>query len=131
MGRTVSQAGHMKTHTDALKTARREWLTPMDGNHQGDIVSVARHADASDETVLLFMNLSTNGERANTFRLDPVTQGRIDPEAKYQVTDLMDGSWGKTKLWSKARKGKDLIEQGVFADLAPYQIQALRLQKVR
>ncbi len=130
MKRWMGQAGHMKTHVDALKTNRREFLDRVDGSRSDDVVAMARHADGSDQTVLVFTNLSNNGERTNQFRLDDVTKGRIDPNATYQARDLMGNDWGKGNLWPAPIKGSDLINNGVFVKLNPYQIQALILDKV-
>lgn len=130
MKRWVDQAGYMKTHVDALKTSRREFLNTAGGETSYDIVAAARHADGSDQTVLLFTNLSNTGDRSNRFRLDDVTRGRIDPGAKYQVRDLMGQDWGKASLWPSPISGQELLDKGVFVKLTPYQIQALILEKV-
>jgi hypothetical protein len=130
MKRWVDQAGYMKTHVDALKTSRREFLNTAGGETSYDIVAAARHADGSDQTVLLFTNLSNTGDRSNRFRLDDVTRGRIDPSAKYQVRDLMGQDWGKATLWPTPISGQELLDKGVFVKLTPYQIQALLLEKV-
>jgi hypothetical protein len=33
-------------------------------------------------------------------------------------------------VWPQARRGSDLLDNGVFVRLQPYQIQALKLEKV-
>ncbi|MFO0728879.1 MAG: alpha-amylase family glycosyl hydrolase [Myxococcota bacterium] len=130
MKRWVDQAGKLKTSVDALKTARREFLETKSGAASYDILAVARHADASAQTVLLFTNFSNNGDRSNTFQLDPVTVSRIDPEANYQVRNLMAEDGGKKGLWPEPKKGAELLSDGVYVKLSPYQIQALLLEKV-
>ncbi|MBK7864094.1 MAG: hypothetical protein IPJ65_36945 [Archangiaceae bacterium] len=122
------RAGRAKNTDPSLATVLRAPLN-ADG-FNANILAIARHAD--DPMVpgtLVFTNLANAAERSNNFHLDGITQSRIEPGASYQATDLM-AEHPDQPLWPSAVKGSDLLANGVFVKLQPYQIQALKLEKV-
>ena len=76
----------------------------------------------------MFTNLANSGTMANTFRLDGETRARIDPNGWYEARDLMSANPDEN-LWGRRIKGSDLLNDGVYVKLAPYQIQALKLER--
>lgn len=124
----MRRAGEAKNTDPALKTVLR---TPLraDGPN-GNILGMARHADDPQVPgTLVFANLANRDERTNTFRLDDRTRSRIDPNAWYQAKDLMSANPG-ANVWPNSIRGSDLLNGGVYVRLQPYQIQALKLERV-
>jgi len=124
----MRRAGEAKNTDPSLKTVLRTRLWSKGPNH--NIVAMARHAD--DKKVpgtLVFANLANKDELSNTFRLDDETKKRIDPNGWYQVRDLMSTD-PRRHLWPERVRGSELMDQGVYVKLLPYQIQALKLEKV-
>lgn len=130
MSRTIARAGRIKNAEPALRTANRARLTPVNGQPNGSIAALARHADGADgQVALVFGNFHNTDAKEEVFRLDDATRARIDPERDYQARDLMSSD-PTAPRWPAPRKGADLLAHGVYVRLAPYQIQALALDAV-
>ncbi len=124
----VARAGRARNEDPSLKTALREplWADGFERN----ILGMARHADdRSIPGTLVFTNLANGDVIQNRFNLDGETRSRIDPNAEYRARDLMSKT-PDANVWGRTIKGADLIRDGVFVKLSPYQIQALKLERV-
>ncbi|MBK8011538.1 MAG: hypothetical protein IPK13_09315 [Deltaproteobacteria bacterium] len=134
---TIARAGRARRDQPALKSDQRAWLQRMDGATDETLLAFARHADldatdpaAEHSTVLVFANMEGESERESVFRLDGETQERIDPNKQYNVRNILSPRADK-QLWAAARSGRSIIEEGVYAKLDPYEVQALVLEEVR
>lgn len=122
------RAGTAKQSDPSLRTTLRERLY-ADGP-EGNILGMARHADdPSVPGTLVLVNLANAHERTNKFWLDGVTRSRIDPNGWYQARDLMSKNAG-ANVWGEWKRGQDLLDHGVYAKLTPYQIQALKIERM-
>jgi hypothetical protein len=123
------KAGWAKNTFPALQTTLQRDLYSQWGD-QPDVLAIARHADdRNQDTVLLFANLSQTLWREQKYWLDDETKSRIDPNAYYQAKDVMSWNPGRG-LWDNPIRGQDLINDGVWVNLSPIQIQALKLERV-
>jgi hypothetical protein len=124
----MKRAGDAKNTDPSLKTVLRTRLYAV--TQEDHILGVARHAD--DKSVpgtLVFTNLANGDSMTNTFKLDDETRSRIDPNGWYEVKDEMAARDPSKDLWPNWTKGQDLLNNGVFVKLAPYQIQALKIER--
>jgi hypothetical protein len=125
---TVRRAGEAKVNDPSLRTVLTEPLG-ADGP-EGNILAMARHADdKSIPPTLVFTNLANGSTLTNKFWLDDESRSRIDPDAWYWARDLMSDNPGQN-AWPANIRGADLLNNGVFVQLRPYQIQALKLERV-
>ena len=79
---------------------------------------------ASSEVVLAFVNLDRDNARSGTFDLSPESKQDflgIGNERLYNITNLAAFSELQRDkfLWTEARTGKDLLENGIFVKLNP------------
>ncbi|MHB8875640.1 MAG: alpha-amylase family protein [Myxococcaceae bacterium] len=130
-GRSVYQAFarclQARRSSPALQGCRRAWLRPRSGTEESELLALARHPPgATGRVVFVFCNLSGRSERAQLFALDGATVGLLEPERLYQVRDLLAGA-GDGALWPSPLSGAQLAAGGIYARLAPYQLQALEL----
>ncbi len=129
VAKVKGRAGRAKNKLAALQDDNRYWLSPTKGGQDKKLLAMARYADdKSENPVLVFGNFDNGATRHNRFELDPKTRERIDPNAYYNVYDAMSDKPNKA-VWTKPKKGSDLIEQGVYARLGAYQVQVLELRK--
>lgn len=150
---TIARTGRARRDEPALKSDRRAWLERMDGATDETLLAFARHADIGaetnadadadanvnvnvntrstaekgDPTVLVFANMENDAERTATFRLDDETRNRIDPDRQYNVRNLLSARANES-LWAAPRSGRSLLEEGIYAKLEPYEVQALVLE---
>jgi hypothetical protein len=123
----MKRAGEAKNSDPSLMTSLRTRIYP--DSNMPQLLGVARHADdRSVPGTLVIANLANNDRLTNKFWLDDETRSRIDPNAMYEVRDEMSPDQGRN-LWPTLRRGQDLLDQGIFVDLMPYQIQALKIEK--
>lgn len=129
--KTFRRAGKARRGLAALGDDNRAWLQPRDGQQDINLVAVSRFPDADKEgaVVLLFANLADQHQRENSFVLDAETRRRIDPDRRYQVRDLMADDAFR-QIWDPPRTGRELMDEGIFCSLRPYQIQCLILEPV-
>ncbi|MBN2358993.1 MAG: hypothetical protein JXR83_06040 [Deltaproteobacteria bacterium] len=128
---TYARVGRARRKLAALQDDNRAWLRPKVGGPDGDIVALSRWPDRgkSGEVTFVFGNLDNDQTRENAFWLDDETRGRIDPGKRYQIRDLMaDDSF--SGIWDPPKSGRELLDQGIFCRLRPYQIQVLKLETV-
>jgi glycosidase len=124
----MKRAGEAKNNDPSLKTLLRTRL--FANSNESHILGMARHADdRSVPGTLVFANLANGDTMTNTFMLDDETKSRIDPNGMYEVKDEMSAQDRSADLWPNWIKGSDLINNGVFVKLSPYQIQALKIEK--
>lgn len=124
----MSRAGRARSDDPSLRTVLRERLYADGPEH--NILAVARHADdRALPGTLVFANLANADVMQNKFWLDGETRARIDPDGTYQARDLMSKT-PDANLWSRPIKGSELLANGLFVKLNPYQIQALKLDRV-
>jgi glycosidase len=124
----MRRAGDAKNSDPSLHTTLRTPLSAAGDNP--NILAMSRHAD--DRNVigtLVFANLANADVRSNVFWLDDETKSRLDPTGNYQARDLMSLSPGSA-VWAQPITGHDLMNNGVYVKLDPYQIQALKLERV-
>lgn len=123
----MARAGRARAEDPSLQTVLR---TPLRADSREEhLVAMARHADdRSLPGTLVFTNLANSGTMANKFWLDDETRGRIDPNGWYEARDLMSTN-PDANVWGRRIKGSDLLNDGVYAKLAPYQVQALKLER--
>ena len=125
----VGRAGKARAQLPALQDDNRFFLRPADGNVDRDLLAVARRADDPNEKLsLVLANLSNDRTRENTFVLDDETKKRMDPAKRYRVRDLMSAH-PRQSLWKPPRTGADVLQNGIFARLDPYQVQVLVLEE--
>jgi glycosidase len=127
----LRRAGTAKTDVPALQDDNRTFLDPRVGGADPDILAISRYADAGKpgNPVLVFANMNNGMTRENSFNLDSNTKARLDPSKHYQVRDLMADN-PDAALWNKPMTGQDLMNNGIYAKLAPYQTQALEIYEV-
>lgn len=128
---TYSRVGRARRKLPALQDDNRAWLRTKAGGPDNDIVALSRWPDRGKpgEVTFVFGNLNNCQTRENAFWLDDETRGRIDPNKRYQIRDLMaDDSF--SGVWDPPRTGRELLDQGIFCKLRPYQIQVLKLETV-
>lgn len=127
----LRRAGAAKTSLPALKDNNRAFLDARHGK-DNDLLAMARFPDSTKKgnPVIVFANFNNGRTRENAFNLDAETLRRIDPNKRYQVRDLMADD-PKATLWDPPLTGRELMEKGVFARLAPYQVQALEIFEAR
>ncbi len=131
----VSKAGHLKTKHPALQTKLIRRLEQTGGDKH--IVAFAKQPDEEKHNrVFVFSNLANQHWQTGTFKLNNGTRqwvhGRnekADWNAKFQVRNLLSDD-PKKHLWDKPKTAAELIDQGVWTGLAPYQVQALELIQV-
>lgn len=129
IARVKGRAGRAKTDLPALQDDNRWWMSPKQGGPDMSLLAMARYADDKAQSpVFVLGNFDNRKTRTNTFQIDPKTRARIDPNATYQVYDRMADNPNKP-LWQSAKKGSELIDQGLYARLGAYRIQVLELRK--
>jgi hypothetical protein len=124
----MARAGKARAEDPSLRTVLREPLAAA--SFEPNILAEARHAD--DRKVpgtMVFCNLANGHERSNKFWLDDETRSRIVPNAMYQARDLMSLNPGEN-VWGHWVKGSELLNDGIFVKLSPYQIQALKIERM-
>ncbi|MFH1467997.1 MAG: hypothetical protein ABIO70_26660, partial [Pseudomonadota bacterium] len=127
----VGRAGAAKQSLPALTDDNRAFLDPRQGGRDPDLLALARFPDRGKDgnPVVVFANLSERETRENAFSLDAATSARLDPERRYQAYDHMADEPG-APLWREPLTGRQLQERGVYAKLAPYQVQAVEIAPV-
>jgi hypothetical protein len=124
----MQRAGVAKISDPSLSTILHSRLNAA--TREDHILGLARHADdPAVPSTLVFANLANADVLTNTFRLDAETRRRIAPAGWYQARDLMAKD-SSANVWGRWVRGQDLLDNGVYVKLAPYQIQALKLEKV-
>jgi hypothetical protein len=124
----LRRAGVAKEGVPALEDDNRTFLNPRVGGADSDLMALSRWADPgkAGNPVVVFANFNNGATRENAFNLDDQTRSRIDPNKRYQVRDLMADD-PKAALWNAPLTGRELLDKGIFARLAPYQVQALEI----
>jgi 1,4-alpha-glucan branching enzyme len=137
LNRWISKAGHLKKHP-AIKTRHLQRMNPhvLDDNTARTIAFTKHPEHAGDNRVMVFSNLANRDYQAGTFALDGGTRGWLEGRdrdsggrARFQVKNLLSDDPGR-HLWSEPKSAAELIRGGVFAQLKPYEIQALELIQV-
>lgn len=127
----LRRAGVAKSALAALQDDNRAFLDLKTGGVDGELLALARNADSGKKgnPVVVVANFNNSRARENAFALDEESRRRIDPTKRYQVRDLMADD-PKAALWNQPLTGKELLDNGLFARLSPYQVQALELFSV-
>lgn len=131
----LSRAGHLKTKNPALQTKLMRRLHQVDGDQH--IIAFSKHPDSDRHNrVLVFSNLANQDRQRGTFKLDSRTRGWVHARneaagwnAKFQVRNLLSSD-PQRHVWDQPKSAAELLDRGVWADLAPYQVQALELIQV-
>ncbi len=125
MAEVIARAGRARKTLPALHDDNRAWLRPQSGGADDALLAMARFPDARSSTAFVLANLSNTETRENVFRVDGLS---IDDDKRYQVRDLMADDPNKA-LWPAPVLGRDLKARGLFAKLAPYEVQVLALEE--
>lgn len=131
----LSKAGHIKTKHPAMQTKLMSRLEQASGDNR--IIAFTKHPDeAKDNRVFVFSNLANLDWQTGWFKIDQSTRQWLHARneasnwnAKFQVRNLLSDDPQK-HLWSEPKSAGDLINSGLFAQLRPYEIQALELIQV-
>jgi len=128
----LRRAGEAKSGLPALQDNNRAFLPLTTGGWDGEMLAMARFPDAGKKgnPVVVFANFNNGRTRENSFVLDGQTRARIDPDKTYQCRDLMAADPEAT-LWDRPISGRELLERGLYARLAPYEVQALEIFEAR
>jgi hypothetical protein len=128
---TYARTGRARKTLAALRDDNRAFLRPKVGGPDPDLVALSRWPDAGkdSEPVFIFANLNDDRTRENAFRLGNESRSRINPARRYVVRDLMADDPSQT-LWDPPLTGREILDEGIFARLRPYQIQVLKLKAV-
>ncbi len=131
LAETFARAGRARLGTPVLQDDVTEFLAPATGGEDPDLFAAARlpHVSGADAPVVLFANFNNTWTRENQFLPDFELAGQLDPEARYQVRDLLAQD-PTASLWEQPKTGRELIDGGIYARLEPYQVQALQLSRV-
>jgi hypothetical protein len=137
LNRWIAKAGHIKAHP-AVKTKHIQRMYARENNeHTARTIAFAKHPDHErDNRVLVFSNAANQHHQGGYFGLDEGTRTWLDGrsrasngEARFQVRNLLSDDPNR-HLWSQPKTAGELINDGVFVQLPPYQIQALELIQV-
>ncbi len=128
---TVGRAGRAREALPALHDDNTYFLQQKNSwGDDPDLLPLARLPDAgaSGNPVFVFANFNNSRTRENAFQLDGAVRDRIDPNKRYQLRDLMADD-PRANVWGSPLSGRELRDGGLFARLAPYQVQVLELSE--
>lgn len=118
----------LRRTTPALRGKQRAWLRPRSGGPDDVLLAVARRAPLGGAPVFVFSNLSDTAERSQVFALDADSRPSLRPARWYLARDL--AAAGHPRLWQAPKRGDEILAEGLYVRLAPYQIQILELVDV-
>lgn len=122
--------GRTRRNLSALHGKSRAWLTPCGGDSDPDILALARHPSQTDAPlVFVFCNLDNYSPHTNQFKIDDRSKHFIEPSSHYQVRNLNTDD-DPSHLWDRPRNGSDLLVNGIYVALDPYELQLLLLEKI-
>jgi hypothetical protein len=127
MAAALRKVSLVRRDMPALHDDNRAFLHARHG-HEDRLLAMSRLPDDPNQpAAIVFSNLDNHHTRENVFHLDDALRSRIDPHARYQVVDKLADP--PTPLWGQGLLGRDLLEQGIFARVGPYDTQVLELTR--